>query len=255
MKIKILAVLISAIILSGCKKEEFFDGPDFFQDDFESYSSLNDLLLTDDKLWSFTQLTRAENNITIGTTQVYSGSRSLKFVAKKSDSEGASKSSIAKQNMAFWDGETVRLSAWYFIEGTNSLEWLFLMDLEEQTAIGAGPGMRLALVDNKLRVEYKFNEKDITQQAGQEVNFPRNQWVQVIWEVKLSQKDKGSVRLWQNGQLIIDSKNNRTLPKDILYFQQGTKGMYSSCEIGITANSKDNDLTIWVDDVKFEKVN
>ena len=87
------------------------------------------------------------------------------------------------------------------------------------------------------------------------VEFPRNQWVQVVWEVTLSQKNKGAVRLWQNGQLIIDSKNNRTLPKDILYFQQGTKGMYSSCEIGITANSKDNNLTIWVDDIKFEKLN
>jgi hypothetical protein len=31
--------------------------------------------------------------------------------------------------------------------------------------------------------------------------------------------------------------------------------MYSSFEIGITANSKDNDLTIWADDIKFEKIN
>ena len=39
--------------------------------------------------------------------------------------------------MAFWKGETVRLSAWYYIEGTQNLNWLFLMDLEEQTPIGA----------------------------------------------------------------------------------------------------------------------
>lgn len=252
---KLLIVIICIFIFSGCKKETFFDGPDFYQDGFESYSTLNDLLLPDDQLWSFTQLTRSENNITVDAIKVHSGNKSLKFSAKKSDNEGASKSSIAKQNMAFWDGETVRISAWYFIEGTNSLEWLFLMDLEEQTAIGAGPGMRLALVDNKLRVEYKFNEKDIAQPTGQEIDFPRNQWVELVWEVKLSNKNNGAVRLWQNGHLIIDSKNNRTLPKDLLYFQQGTKGMYSSCEIGITANSKDNDLTIWADDIKFEKIN
>jgi hypothetical protein len=247
--------VFGAFIFASCNKEKFFDGPDFFQDDFESYSALSDLLLPNDQLWSFTQLTREENNITIDTTKAHSGNKSLKFVAKKSDDESASKSSIAKQNMAIWDGETVRMSAWYYIEGTNSLEWLFLMDLEEQTAIGAGPGMRLALVDNKLRIEYKFNERDITQQTGQEIDFPRNQWTQVVWEVKLSQKKKGSVRLWQDGQLIIDRKNTRTLPKDILYFQQGTKGMYSSFEIGITANSKDNNLTIWTDEIKFEKVN
>lgn len=251
----ILILTFGIILISGCKKQKFFDGPDFFQDNFETYSSLSNLLLPDDQLWSFTQLTRKENNITVDTANVHSGNRALKFVAKKSDNEGASKSSIAKQNMAFWDGETVRLSAWYFIEGTNKLEWLFLFDLEEQTAIGAGPGMRLAMVNNQLRVEYKFNEKDIIQPVGKEIDFPRNQWVEIIWEVKLSQKNKGTVKLWQNGQLIIDSKNNRTLPKDLLYFQQGTKGMYSSCEIGITANSKDNDLTIWADDVKFEKVN
>ncbi len=78
--------------------------------------------------------------------------------------------------------------------------------------------------------------------------------VEIVWEVKLSQKNEGTVKLWQNGILIIDTKNNRTLPKDLLYSQQGTKGMYSSVEIGITANSKDNDLTIWVDDILFKKV-
>jgi hypothetical protein len=127
--------------------------------------------------------------------------------------------------------------------------------MEEQTAVGAGPGMRLALVDNKLRVEYKFNEKDLIQQVGQEIDFPRNEWVELTWEVKLSRKDKGSVKLWQNGQLLINRDHIRTLPKDLLYFQQGTKGMYSSCEIGITANSKDSDLTLWVDHIRFEKVN
>jgi hypothetical protein len=252
---KILVVILGISLIVGCETEKVFDGSSFFEDDFEKYSKLSDLLLPDDQLWSFTQLTRGENNISIDTVNVHSGSKSLKFLAKKSDSEGASKASIAKQNMAFWEGETARLRVWYFIEGTNPHEWLFLMDFEEQTAIGTGPGMRLAMVDNKLRVEYKFNEKDIVQPTGREIDFPRNQWVEVVWEIELSQKNKGAVRLWQNGQLIIDSKNNRTLPKHFLYFRQGTKGMYSSFEIGITANSKDSNLIIWADDIKIEKVN
>ena len=90
--------------------------------------------------------------------------------------------------MAFWKGETVRLSAWYYIEGTQNLNWLFLMDLEEQTPIGAGPGMRLALVDNQLRIEHKFNEKDIKQQNP--ISFPRNEWVEIVWEIKLERKKK-----------------------------------------------------------------
>ena len=248
-------LLLSSFALFGCNKKAIFDGPHFFEDDFESYSSVQNLLLPNDQRWSFTQLTRKDNTVNVDSARTHSGRKALKFFARKSDGEGASKGSIAKQNMAFWDGETVSVSGWYFIEGTASLQWLFLLDLEEQTAVGAGPGIRLALVDNKLRMEYKFNEKDVVQPAGQEVDFPRNQWVHLTWEVKLSQKKAGAVRLWQNGQIIINSTGNTTLPKDVLYFQQGTKGMYSSCEIGITANSQQSDATIWVDEFKIEKLN
>lgn len=251
---KFIPAWLVLLLLVSCSKEKYFDGPDFFQDDFESYSTLDDLLLPDDQLWSYTQQTKSGNTIIVDSTFSHTGNKSLKFYAGKSDNV-VSKASIAKQYMAFWEGETVRLSAWYYISGSNSLEWLFLTDIEEQTAIGAGPGMRLALVNDQLRVEYKFNEKDIVQTPGQEIDFPRNQWVEIVWEITLSMKHKGSVRLWQDGQLILNTSNNRTLPKDILYFQQGTKGMYSSCEIGITANSADSDLTIWVDDIRFEKVN
>jgi hypothetical protein len=248
-------ILIAFIAFYGCSKKKYFEGPDFFQDGFESANELNDLLIDDDLYWSYTQLTSADNSITIDSSMSHSGQKSLKFMATASNKDLVSKSSIAKQKMAFWEGETVRLTAWYYIAGTQSLDWLFLMDIEEQATIGAGPGMRLALVDNKLRMEYKFNERDIIQSEGEEIDFPRNQWVEVIWELTLSRKDKGSVRLWQNGQKLIDRSDVRTLPKDLLYFQQGTKGMYSSCEIGITANSRENNLTLWVDDIRFEKVN
>lgn len=243
------------LLCGACNKEAFFDGPNFYQDDFEAYVSLIDLLPQSELLWSFNQLTKAGNSITLDSTKAHGGRKSLRFAAEKSANGSVSKSSIAKQNMAFWEGETVRMSAWYFIEGTDSLKWLFLMDLEEQTAIGAGPGMRLAMVDNQLRVEYKFFEKDIVQVPGQAKELPRNQWVELIWEIKLSRKNAGTVKLWQNGQLIIDAQNKTTLPKDVLYFQQGTKGMYSSFEIGITANSAENDLLLWLDDVRIEKVN
>lgn len=251
----VIVLLVLSVLLFCCNKKKFFDGPEFFMDGFETYSTLSDLLSYEDENWSYTQLTKEANSINVDTTKAHSGNKSLKFIASKSGDEGASKCSIAKQNMAFWDGETVRISAWYFIEGTQNLDWMFLFDLEEQAVVGAGPGMRLAMVNNQLVVEHKFYEKNIYQTAGEEIDFPRNEWVEVIWEVKLSQKNKGSVKLWQNGHLLIDSKNERTLPKDFLYSQQGTKGMYSSVEIGITANSKDNDLTLWVDDILFEKVN
>ncbi len=241
-------------LLFTCDKKKVFDGIDFYQDGFETYSSYDNLLIDDDINWSFNQITRDANNISLVDDFSHSGNYSLRFYAEPSSDEGASKASIAKQNFAFWEGETVRLSAWYYIEGEQGLQWLFIMDLEERTPIGAGPGMRLAIVDDQLLVEHKYNEPNITQPEGSGIAFPRDEWVHVEWEVSLSQKDNGSVRVWQNGQLIISRDNHRTLPSDFLYFQQGTKGQYSSCEIGITANSSENPCTLWVDDVRFEKV-
>jgi hypothetical protein len=251
---RIILFFVLGTVISSCDKKKVFDGPNYYADGFENYSTKEDLFIDDNVLWSFNQLTNAANTITVDSSFAHSGTKSMLFDAKKSEDNALSKCSISKQFMAFWEGETMRTSAWYYIDGTQSLQWMFLMDLEEQAAIGAGPGMRLALVDNLLRVEHKFNEKDIIQSSETAQEFPRNQWVHVVFEIKLSQKHKGTVKVWQNGQLVISAEKRRTLPKDLLYFQQGTKGGYNSCEVGITANSSNNDLRMWVDDVVFEKV-
>jgi putative lipoic acid-binding regulatory protein len=41
----------------------------------------------------------------------------------------------------------------------------------------------------------------------------------------------------------------------VLYFQQGTKGMYNSIEIGITANSAESTAVVWVDDFEISVTN
>lgn len=255
---KYLPVIIVLIaLIMGCSKEKYNNGSTYFEDNFEPYLSLTDLLTPNDQLWTNTEITSTENILTIDTTLVHSGNKSLKFFAKKSTEGYISKCSISKRHLTFKNKETVKITAWYYIEGTESAEYLFLVDLEEQTAIGAHPGMRLSLSNNQLFVEYKFFDvKDnIFQPMENEVDFPRNQWVELIWEMNLSKKNKGYVKLWQNGQLIIDKKNIRTLPKDVLYFTQGTKGMYSSIEYGITANTIENDITVFIDDIKIEKTN
>ncbi len=253
MKKVILGISITFLGMS-CLKEELYEGPDFYEDDFENYSVLDDLLEEDDLFWSFAQITKTENTILVDSSHSHSGAQSLRFYAQKSTDDQLSKCSIVKQKMAFWEGETIRVSTWYYLEDTLKLDWLFLMDIEEQAPISAGPGMRLALVDNQLRVEHKFYESDIRQDADKAIDFPRNQWVKIVWEIKLSQKNKGAVRLWQDDKPIISTENNRTLPNDLLYAQQGTKGMYSSVEVGITANSFDNETVLWVDEVKIERV-
>lgn len=250
---KLLGILL-ILLSTSCNKENLFDGPDSFNDDFESYQTLDEMLFDNDVKWSFTQNTYSGNLIEVDSSFAHTGSKSMHFKASKSTNEhGASKASIAKQNMAFWENEILVVEGWYFLAGNDSANWLFLLDLEEQTAIGAGPGMRLALVNGAIRVEHKYNNPDILQLTSTPVQMPRNQWVHIKFESKLAQKKKGYVKVWQDDVLIIDQSNWKTLPKDILYFQQGTKGMYSSIEFGITANTHDSDMEIWVDDIQIWK--
>lgn len=249
MRAGFIIILICAVI-AGCNKKKHFDGPNSYADGFENYSTIDDLVDGNDDRWSFFQQSRDENSLTIDTTIYHTGGKSFKSSAiASSDADGASKASINKQNMAFWEGETVVADMWYYIEGTENAKWLFLFDLEEQTAIGAGPGMRLAMVNNQLRVEHKYPNPDIVQAEGNEIDVPRNQWVNIRFETKLSKKKRGYVKVWQDGILILEQDKWKTLPKDILYVNQGTKGMYSQIEFGVTANSKDNPMTVYVDDI------
>ena len=154
------------------------------------------------------------------------------------------------------EGDVVRVSAWYYIEGTENADWIFLFDFEEQATIGAGPGIRIANTENTgLVLEHKFFNKDIYQTEGQEITLPRNQWVNITMEVKLSQKKKGYVKIWQDNVLVLSGDKRKTLPKDFLYSQQGTKGMYQSIEFGITGNTKNSDVVLYMDDILVEKIN
>lgn len=250
----LISFFVIGLVLSSCNKKKFFDGPDSYDDSFEIYTDAEAMIAeSDDKYWSFFQLTKEENTHSIDTVIKHSGNKSFKLQAVASAESDVSKASVSKQNMAFWEKETVHVSAWYYLEGNGTAQWLFIMDLEEQAAIGAGPGIRLAIVDGALRVEHKFFNDDIIQE-GTAVLFPRDQWVQVELEVKLSQKKKGYVKVWQNGTLVIDQDKWKTLPKDFLYNQQGTKGMYSSVEFGITANTNDHNTVLYVDDVSVKRV-
>lgn len=151
--------------------------------------------------------------------------------------------------MAFWEGEKVQVDFWLYLEGTKSAEWMFIFDLEEKTPIGAGAGMRLALVDDQITVEHKYPNPNIHQEEESAIKFPRDQWVNVRFETLLSTKKKGYVKVWQDGLLIIEQNNWKTLPKDLLYANQGSRKGYSQIEFGITANSSDNDMIMFVDDV------
>lgn len=252
-KLTLITALIALVV--SCKKEKWFAGPNYMQEDFESYTSADSLFPEDESRWSFHQKTFPENYIALDTTIVHGGNYSLKFFAIAATST-VSKSSLVKHHMAFFEGDVIRISAWYYVASAPSTGWLFLFDFEEQAAIGAGPGMRIAdTQETGLTLEHKFYNDDLYQTSGSTVSLPRNQWVNITAEVKLSQKKKGYVRIWQDNQLILSGDNRKTLPKDFLYSQQGTKGMYTSIEFGLTANSTTTDQVLYMDDILVEKIN
>lgn len=250
----LLVLLLS--LAAGCNKEKWFDGPNSMSEDFESYAHVDSMFSNNDVHWSFHQNTVAGNYITFDTVIVHTGNKSLKCFAHASSTDAVSKCSISKQNMAFYEGDVVKISVWYYIEGSESKDWIFLFDFEEQAAIGAGPGMRLAnTTATGITLEHKFFNDDVYQTEGQDIALPHDQWFNLTMEVKLSQKKKGYIRVWQDGVQILSSDNRKTLPKDFLYSQQGTKGMYQSIEFGITANTKESATVLYVDDIEVKKIN
>ena len=49
--------ITATLLFAACNKEKYFDGPNQFSDDFESYNQFEELFGDDDLLWSFYQST------------------------------------------------------------------------------------------------------------------------------------------------------------------------------------------------------
>jgi len=254
---KLLFSISLLLVLASCNKEKFWDGPNTLADDFESAATVDDLT-SESGNWKYYQTTDDQNTMTLDTSIVHSGNQSLKFTAKPS-LNGASKSDIAHNKLAFDEGKTFYFSSWFYLEGTQSLNYIFLFDIEESVNIGAGPGVRVALRFDDgqgylvLERNKLVNETTITQSEESQVAFPRNQWVHFEIELFMKRNKKGSVKIWQNDQLVIDQNGIRTMPKDKAVFLQGSKGIYNSIQVGITANSSEDDATLFIDDLFCEE--
>lgn len=250
---KLLKVyIILTFILLGCNKENFFKGKNSIYEDFEAVNDIDELL--DNGNWKYFQQTEINNYIKIDTLNPHSGSNCLKIFATKGS---ISKSDIANNKMAFWKDDIVQISAWFYIMGTENLNYVFLLDIEEDAMIGASPGIRIAIdADNYLLIERKkYGQSTIHQSINNKISFPRNQWVELKVEINLQQKENGYIKLWQNNIQLVKANNIQTLPKDNLFLTQGTKGMYQSVQVGVTATTSENDVTMFIDDINIKVIN
>lgn len=173
--------------------------------------------------------------------QAHSGKQSLKCVCPaKSSAMICSKASLSTEIIYFKQGQEVWYRAWYRIDGP--VRPLTLVDLES-SMVKESPGIRVMLFgDGELGAELKALDKPtFRQHLDKRKLFPVNRWVEVIWNLHLDETDKGRVRLWQDGELVVDA-TGPTLPFRTAF--------YNSLEVGISAHSRsDAPTALFVDDI------
>lgn len=263
------------LILSSCSKDdnttpEVGNVVDYsFEDGFETTGNdLTELFPDDGSRWSNLQLVNpdnGENEIEIESIITTEGNNSLRINVDASDNT-LSKADIEKGNFNAPEGSTVRISASFYIASTDNIENLLLMDLEccscwdPSVPDNQCPGIRLMMKNNDhLSIERgKILGTTIVQSS---VEFPRNEWVNVVWELKLSQNDDGFNKLSINNQEVI-SESGRNMPNARLFetefanngidFKLQEPLFYERFQIGATANPTQFDIELFIDDVKLE---
>lgn len=182
----------------------------------------------------------AANRVETSTEQVHSGKTALKTYTPK-DPNDLQKATLLRELFFFPPGSDCWFSAWYFIPGKASIENLFIFDLESTQNHGLGRRLMFTGPNGQyLMLEGKRSTGPQYSQTDKPVAFPRNQWVHVKLHLHLSAGDDGRVELWQDDKLVLD-KRGANMPQNTFY---------DRIEVGQTANSTHQELTVYVDDVQ-----
>lgn len=192
------------------------------------------------KLASDSNAGNAANCVETTIDQVYSGKSALRTYTPK-DSRDLQKAALLRELFFFPPGSDCWFSAWFYIPGSESIENLFIFDLEATGYHGVGRRLMFTGTNGRfLMLEGKRSTGPQYSQTESPVSFPRNQWVHVKLHLHLSPGGNGQVELWQDGTLILN-KSGRNMVENTFY---------DRIEVGQTANNTHRELTVYVDDVK-----
>ena len=193
------------------------------------------------KLGSNSKTGNPANLVGITTEQIHSGKSALKTYTAK-DSRDLQKATLLRELFFFPPGADCWFSAWFYIPGSDSIENLFIFDLEATGYHGVGRRLMFTGTEGRyLMLEGKRSTGPQYSQTASPVPFPRNQWVHVKLHLHLSSSGNGQVELWQDGMLILN-KSGQNMPPNTFY---------DRIEVGQTANSTHRELTMYVDDVRI----
>ena len=172
---------------------------------------------------------------------VRTGTRSLFFTSPPKPSNMVTcKASVSSPLVYFEKGDTFCYRASYYAE--ESLPFT-VMDLECEWIKGHA-GIRICINENgQIEGELKALDKPrYRQTSSKPVSFPMGRWVQLQTQIQLSNEQDGHIRIWQDGELLVDT-DGVTLPME--------SAIYSSLEIGISAHSYGSKVCkLWVDDIE-----
>lgn len=254
MRYVFVIITIFVVTLIGCHKEDVGPGLKEYHDDFERYSDWTELVdtLGDDRwtVYNINEFNRSTNPISIDTVIVHSGNHSVRFEAVQPPGtyNDVVKCNLNKDGFYFRQGETLKFSAWFYIEdSTMDYGTFFILDLGD--IVGGSSEIRIMCWEENVEVERnKIGLPNIFQEQPAKL-IPINQWCHVELEVDLSQYRNGSVKLWIDSEEVIYKNNVVTLPKDRGTLAWGTKGYYERIQVGITAQGDSPGLVMYVDDV------
>jgi len=272
---KLFLVIILLSILGACDKDE--NNPKkplnenfLFEDGFETQNnSLDELFSSDGSRWSTIQQTdpsNATNEISITSSEFSEGQDALHILAYQSDTQ-LSKMDIEKNGLNIKSGDKVTITADFYINGTESLENLLLIDLEccscWDPSVGDNygsenqcPGVRLMMSGGNDFLSIERGKISGTTIRQTDFAFPRNQWVSVKWEMTLSDNENGLNKLAIDGIEVINESAmnlpNAQIFRDV-FANQGIEfalqepTFYERVQIGATANPTAGNIELFVD--------
>jgi len=210
-----------------------------------------------------------ENKIGLTNTIASEGNYSLSLLSVGSD-ETLSKIDIEKGGLVVSEGQTVDISAKFFIESDANLQNLLLIDLEccdcwdPNVPENKCPGIRLMLSGGNDYLSIERGKIGLETLEQDLVRFPRNEWVNVRWVMNLSSGKEGMNQLYLNDQLVIDETESNFPNEEIFKATFAAEGInfdlqkpvsYERVQIGATANPTTEEIQIYVDDFSLHVTN
>ena len=249
-------------ISDGSQTEQFI-----FEDGFETQNNtFDELFPPDGSRWTNVQQVDPNrdsfNQIAITDTLFSEGSNALRVFAYASD-EFLSKMDIVKDGFRAFENDRVLIEADFYLSGNANIENLLLIDLEccscwdDSSGVeNQCPGIRLQMSGGNdfLSIERgKIAEPTLGQSS---FRFPRNEWVNVQWELTLADTANGTNRLLINGIEVINSPGTNmpnaqtfreVFAREGVDFNLREPAYYERVQIGATANPTSENIELLVD--------